>query len=149
MRFLSSLKAETSSIMGKDKYILKNDGFTLLELLVAMAIVAVIAAIAIISYGKFIDQAKRQVSINAMSSLRKGLEDYATEQGKYPDGFDFSTCKDPDGFRIYPWMSCDALNKELFSLDTYTLTPSGYSITAKAKDSAQTVITITETSIIY
>lgn len=64
----------------------KNKGFTLVELLVAITIVAILSMIALTLYSssqKSARDAKRKEDINAIS---KALEQYKTAKGSYPTG---------------------------------------------------------------
>ncbi len=61
----------------------KDRGFTLVELLIAVAIVAVLAAIAIPQYKKFQFRAKRSEAYTNLKAIRICEETYASEHGGY------------------------------------------------------------------
>lgn len=58
-------------------------GFTLVELMIAVAIVAVIAAIAIPAYNGYITEARIATAQANMDSLKLFLEDYRLDNGCY------------------------------------------------------------------
>ena len=61
----------------------KITGFTLLELLIAVAIVGILAAIAIPSYRHYIEQSNRTDAIHALTSLQLEQERYRTTNTTY------------------------------------------------------------------
>lgn len=62
----------------------KNTGFTLVELLIAIAIIAVLAAIAIMQLQKFRIQAYDATAKSDLRNAMKGLETYLTEYNTFP-----------------------------------------------------------------
>lgn len=63
-----------------------SNGFTLVELMIVVAILTVIAAVAIPAYNGYIREAKLGVARQNMDSLRIFLEDYYLENGTYKAG---------------------------------------------------------------
>lgn len=61
-----------------------NRGFTLIELLIVLAIVAVIAAIAAPVLTGSIDQGKEAALKENLYVMRKAIDDYYTDKGRYP-----------------------------------------------------------------
>lgn len=61
-------------------------GFTLVELMIAVAIVSVIAAIAIPAYNGYITEARISTAQFNMNSLKLFLEDYRLDNGCYTVG---------------------------------------------------------------
>lgn len=132
-----------------DKRFSGTHGFTMVELLTVLAVVAILASIALSQYTSYLDKARKTVSINMMSAIRQQMEHYYTDYDEYPDDFNLTTCTDPAGNRILTAYLCSQALKDVYSLDSYTIVASDYTLTARAKDSAHTVITITKTSITY
>ncbi len=67
-------------------------GFTLIELVIAMAILAIIAAIAIPAYNGYISQSRISAAAANLEPLRLAEEDYWLDNGTYVAG-----SWDPDG----------------------------------------------------
>jgi type II secretory pathway pseudopilin PulG len=59
-------------------------GFTLLDLIVAIAIIIILAAIAIPSYLKMMDKARRSAVVAEFANLATVLETFNTDWGHYP-----------------------------------------------------------------
>jgi type IV pilus assembly protein PilA len=64
--------------------VVKRKGFTLIELMVVIAIIIILAAIAIPNYLQMTDRAKRSRIASDMATLATVLETYKTDWGKYP-----------------------------------------------------------------
>lgn len=65
-----------------------QNGFTLVELMVTVAIIAIITAIAIPAYNGYILEARLSTARSNMDSIRVFLEDYRLDNGTYigPNG---------------------------------------------------------------
>jgi prepilin-type N-terminal cleavage/methylation domain-containing protein len=63
---------------------LKRKGFTLIELMVVIAIIIILAAIAIPNYLKMTERAKKSRIASDMATLATGLETFKTDWGAYP-----------------------------------------------------------------
>ncbi|MBA4365948.1 MAG: hypothetical protein C0398_08140 [Coprothermobacter sp.] len=63
---------------------MKRKGFTLLDLIVAIAIIIILAAIAIPSYLKMMDKARRSAVVAEFANLATVLETFHTDWGHYP-----------------------------------------------------------------
>jgi len=60
-------------------------GFTLIELIVVMAIVALLAGIAAPRYFASVDRAKVSALRSSLAVMRDALDKYAADKGRYPD----------------------------------------------------------------
>ena len=66
----------------------KRDGFTLVELMVVMAIIALLLAIAAPRYFHGVDKSKEVVLHENLALTRQALDKYFSDNGKYPDALD-------------------------------------------------------------
>jgi len=73
-------------------------GFTLVELMIVIAIIGILAAAAVFSYQRTRDKARIGACIATMDSIKTGMESYYTENNTYPPG---------------PYSSLDDLAQEL------------------------------------
>jgi len=112
-------------------------GFTLIELMVTVAIIGILAAIAYPSYTQYVQRANRSDAEAIMQENAQFMERYFTTNGKY-DGAALPTIQSPKP----PGMA-----KFVISLAT-TTTPPTYTITATPTggyvDSLCNVLTINE-----
>ncbi len=60
-----------------------NRGFTLIELMVAIAIIAVLAAVAIPSYQTYINKANREEIVTALMSAKTAMLRFRMDNGHY------------------------------------------------------------------
>ena len=66
-------------------------GFTLLELLIALAILAIIAAILIPNFFATTDRARLRSDIQSARVIQNAIELYRAERGEMPEGTNMST----------------------------------------------------------
>jgi len=64
---------------------MRRNGFTLLELLFVLTIVALLAGIAVPMFGSSIDRARESALKEDLRAFRKAIDDYYADAGKYPD----------------------------------------------------------------
>lgn len=60
-------------------------GFTLIELIVVMAIVALLVSIAAPRYLRSVDRAKDNALRTSLNVMRDALDQFAADKGRYPD----------------------------------------------------------------
>jgi prepilin-type N-terminal cleavage/methylation domain-containing protein len=120
-------------------------GFTLIELVIVLAIIGVIAAIAIPSYFSYLDKARITVSMSLLEALRKDLEVYQNEHHQYPASINFTDFSDQDGNSVLFSLKLDTMQAKMDSWVLYSQLSGGetYSLTAKAIDSKHTILTLT------
>ncbi len=81
-----SIKYQVSSIKGKSR------GFTLIELMVAISIVAIIAAVGLVVYSTAQKSGRISKRIQDLGALRTAIELYKTSVGSYPNQNVAATC---------------------------------------------------------
>jgi type II secretion system protein G len=67
---------------------MRQRGFTLIELIVVMAIVGLLASIAAPRYFKSIDRAKEATLRSSLAVMRTAIDQFAADRGRYPETLD-------------------------------------------------------------
>lgn len=63
---------------------LKHRGFTLIEMMIVVAIIGLLAAIALPNYNRYVERSHRANVRNALVQLAQWMEKVATASGQYP-----------------------------------------------------------------
>ena len=63
----------------------RHAGFTLIELMVVMAIVALLVSIAAPRYFQSVERAKENTLRTSLNVMREALDQFAADKGRYPD----------------------------------------------------------------
>ncbi|MAU34021.1 hypothetical protein CL689_00020 [Candidatus Saccharibacteria bacterium] len=72
-------------------------GFTIVELLIVIVVIAILAAITIVAYNGIQASARDASRASSVAALKKGIELYNAENGSYPS---FSGCSDNAGCAV-------------------------------------------------
>ena len=62
----------------------RDEGFTLVELLIVMSIVVVLTAVALVQYTNSVTRAKEAVLKEDLFLMRKAIDEYYADKNKYP-----------------------------------------------------------------
>ncbi|ADL08089.1 type II secretion system protein [Thermosediminibacter oceani] len=104
-------------------------GFTLLELIIVIAIITFVGAIAIPSVSKLVDDSKTKIGEANETVLKNALEMYYTDNGKYP--------QDNLGGSLVPkYIDEKSWEKmtEKFNIDYSSLDGKNYTLTVSPKN---------------
>jgi len=126
----------------------RRSGFTLIEILIAVAVIAILATLSFPIYKNYIDKAKRTVAINTLEISRKSLEEYNMQNGVYPATINTATGLDGLGRTVLDAQLLFDFRKNFFSVDSYTSTSVDYTLTVRANDSAHTLLQMSPNSTI-
>ena len=63
---------------------IKNQGFTLVELLIVIVIIAILTVVSLVAYNGLQNQAKTSAAKSAADAVAKKAELYNTAKSKYP-----------------------------------------------------------------
>jgi prepilin-type N-terminal cleavage/methylation domain-containing protein len=74
----------------------RQSGFSLLELLIAMMIIAVIATLGVKQYTKYSARARHLKAADNLKIVSEGLDQYYLKHGKYPDFGSFESMIEPN-----------------------------------------------------
>jgi type IV pilus assembly protein PilE len=106
----------------------RDGGFTLIELVVAMVIVAILASIAMPSYQNYIRRGQLVDAFTTLADMRVKLEQYYQDNKYYGTAANTTTCATLPGYSAFPvttkyfTLSCTA---GAAPSQTYTLTAAG------------------------
>ena len=70
----------------------KSSGFSLIELLVVVAILGIIAAIGTVAYSGYVSSAKKKSAQNIMLQISLGQVEYHSDNSEYWNGSSGATC---------------------------------------------------------
>jgi type IV pilus assembly protein PilE len=110
-----------------------NSGFTLIELLIAIAILGIISAIAVPTYGKYVTESRRVDGQVALRAAAQGLERCRTQNFTYVGCTGFNTDSPSNYYTV------DAT----LAANTYTLTATA--VGSQATDTKCATFTIDQT----
>jgi len=117
-----------------------------LELSFAVVVIVALIYLGSIVLTYYLNKANLTLGVVAMQDARKSLKNYQDKNGTYPTNIDFNDCSDQNGIVI---VNCDEIKGDIRSFESYVGSDKTFVLKAKAKDSAQTLITITESSISF
>ena len=120
----------------------------MIEILIVLAIIAILSAIAYPFYNSYIDKAKITVGISTLETVRKTLVDFQITQGNYPAAIDMATGTDGLGKTVLPSALLAEFKSNLFSLESYVATTADYTLTAKAMDRNHSLLVLTPGQVI-
>jgi type IV pilus assembly protein PilE len=102
-------------------------GFTLIELMIVVAVIGVLAAVALPSFLDSIRKGRRADAVAALTQVQQAQERWRANRGSYADNAAMSTAP-PDGLGV------DATTVNgYYTLELSDVSAAGYTVTATAK----------------
>ncbi|MBU2025165.1 MAG: prepilin-type N-terminal cleavage/methylation domain-containing protein [Patescibacteria group bacterium] len=98
----------------------KISGFTLIEMMVVVAIIGILATLAIVSYRQTLKTSRDKKRVADIESVRLALNMYADKKGSYPSG-NWSTL----GNYLGDYLDIANIKDPLPTTYSYTYTPTG------------------------
>ncbi|MBK9161408.1 MAG: prepilin-type N-terminal cleavage/methylation domain-containing protein [Nitrosomonadales bacterium] len=93
----------------------KQKGFTLVELMVVVAIVAILAAVAVPAYGNYVQRGKLTEAMTELAAMRVKLEQYYQDSRTYEGGCTAGTVAPlPTGTKYFTY-DCPILTASAFT----------------------------------
>ena len=116
----------------------RSQGFTLIELLVVVAIIGILSAIGVVSYGKYKSSAEKKQAEISLNSIYLAEQEYKSNNGEYC----ISSCRNTDDIVKNLFDGIDDLTEQAYSFKTTNANT--LSIIATNKKNSSCTITITE-----
>lgn len=95
-----------------------KNGFTLVELLIVIVVIAILAAISIVAYSNIQQRARNSIRAQDITSIQKALELYRAEHGQYPPSEAPGANALPAGF-ISPYSTTAAYSYSVATDDSW------------------------------
>jgi type IV pilus assembly protein PilE len=104
----------------------RSAGFTLIEIMIVVAIIGILAAIAIPQYADYVRRARVSEAVGLLASMRPRMEQYFQDNRTF------------EGACVAGTVAPKPANTQGFAFDCGTLTATAYTITATGKDGSST-----------
>lgn len=122
---------------------MNKKGFTLIELMIVIAIIGILAAIAIPNFTAMRDKAAVKGALSSCQGLQKGIENYISIDGEsLGNGDIYADLKTAIGESGSEYFQFSQLEGNLRKIYVWANGSTGYSIVGEAKDSDNTVVSV-------
>src|SRR6056297_1474256 len=122
---------------------MNKKGFTLIELMIVIAIIGILAAIAIPNFTAMRDKAAVKGALSSCQGLQKAIENYISiDGGSLESGDIYTSLKNEIGSSGTEYFDFTQLAGNMHAIYVWGNGSTGYSIVGMAKDSEKTLVAV-------
>jgi type IV pilus assembly protein PilE len=134
----SGAAARTASLVGRQNRAMQRTGtaplrldrgFTLIELMIAVVIVVVLAAVALPSFFDSLYKSRRTDAFTAIAAVQQAQERHRSNNASYSSDLTAATSADPPGLGL-----SSTTSSGYYSIALSSVSPTGYTVSAVAVD---------------